>query len=93
MTADSVKAFLQAVPGCHPAVRSESYAGRVEGPGSGAIDKSGSKCGNYDRSRKGRRGVGHMQEGVDVSSKYKEKAIKLAEKLAHVPTLGLHRLT
>jgi len=97
MTADSVKAFLHAVLSGQvtPAVRSESVPQEeLKGPGSGAVDKVvGLNVEKYVTAREKTDVVLVIcREDDDVSSKYKEKASKLAEKLAHVPTLGFASL-
>ena len=98
MTADSVKAFLEAVLSgqVSAAVRSESVPQEdSKGPGSGVVDKVvGLTVEDFVSITREKTDVVLVicREDDDVSSKYKEKATKLAEKLAHVPTIAFASL-
>jgi hypothetical protein len=98
MGADSVKAFLEAVLSgqISPSVRSETVPqDDAKGAGSGVVDKLvGLNVEDYVLTGRDKTDAVLViyREGDELSRKHKDKAIKLAEKLAHVATLSFGSL-
>jgi hypothetical protein len=97
MTAASVATFLQQVLNgeASTSVRSETVpaADEVKGAGSGVVDKVvGLNVQEFVGDDTVDTVLVIYKEGDDLGKKYKDKAVKLAEKLAHVPTLAFGSL-